>query len=134
MGDVLTDAGQRLRDAGVASAQDASVTPGGLVRTITADTDMARLQSGIVELGQDPVKLADGPIVVTDLVSGDALDYWVAANGACNPRAGATFESGADMVAVGIRFAIRRGQSLCVGSNGFPGRGGVLWTGFTPYE
>lgn len=123
-GDLLTDAGTWLLDMD-ATAQSPT-TP---ARVITADTDLARMESRILTSDGTPQQLAEGPMVVTDLGAfGGGASFWVGALG-CTTTTTVTIWV-ADRPITGARLAVPAGRALCMNSGGYT----VTWSGFRPYE
>jgi hypothetical protein len=129
-GRVMTDAGTMLLGMD-ASAQQDGATPGGDRRVVTADTDLSRLETGIVTAGRAGVQLVRGPIVITDLSSEDSISFWIAAERDGCATTQVTAGTGADQSLAGARIVVRADQVFC--ARGDAGAG-MLWSGFRPYE
>lgn len=132
-GDIRRGTGKVLRDAGTflegmdASAQDGSSPMPANAHVTTADRDLSRLESGIALLNT-PGELVAGPIIVTDIVSSNGVEFWVAAAGTCSAQA-ISAGTGGDQGVSGGRIPVRSGQVLCAVS-----QTGVHWAGFRPYD
>ncbi|MBS1153985.1 MAG: hypothetical protein H6Q89_5683 [Myxococcaceae bacterium] len=126
MGQLLIDAGVVLADAGNGNAQTAP-------RTLTADTDASRLESGALIGTTTASTLVSGPIVITMLSSSDgaiSLAWLLPEATACDaaPTGTASFRLRQSSVLTG--FFVKQGQKLCVFS---AGADTLLWAGYRPY-
>lgn len=164
MSDAMVDAGELLMDAGGmlidggrdldaagdamspsdAAAQDAggggcgTCTVDGVVRTVTADTDPTRIESG--QRSGDGI-LVTGPIVITDLAvvdrstsGGGSARIGISASGTCGgstPSDGYLQELNGDRAegsTHGLRIFVPAGAALCTVSFD-----ATSWAGFRPY-
>ena len=115
-------------------------TQSGAAKTITADTDLGQLQSGVVKSGN--AKAVDGPFVVTDLsIEGqDTAMVFVSADcGQAQPGftlVGSTIHQSSGnyfpSAVHGARIAVPQGQSLCVTI--LENSDSAFWSGFVPYQ
>lgn len=128
LGQLMIDAGELLADAGTGHAQ------AGPTRLLTADTDLTRLEQGVVSLesANPPVALVSGPLVITTLKdarldTGATVRVWIAPDAApCG-----TYTVWFELNAVAMQnFLVKQGERLCANSNG---HSAVLWSGFRPY-
>ncbi len=129
--------------------------PPGPVRTLTADTDAERIQSGITAPALNPshvacdspfglgsawcTTVAKGPFVVTDLHTGPGCQGDVFA-AATDPEARVWAVAGSPLLPLvvhGGRLLVKQGESLVLGAGGKGAsepRCAVTWTGFKPYK
>ena len=173
-GRAMVDAGQALRDSGRdardaadgmtpdadAQVDCATCTRAGAVRTITADTDLDQLVTGVEPIAgatTSEVELVQGPFVLTDasLFPGYGAGFrstrlWIAPPGECAavPYGGASVAlvvgdgvaANTDTTGVmgqpirGARIPVRAGEALCASRNTAAGGGWLRWSGFRPYE
>ena len=110
------------------------ITVGGTVKTVSADTDPGRLVRLSV-FGVDPVtfpakgtRIADGPLVITDLLSAAGrADLRIATDPDCQSM---NDDWGVDELRplVGTRIFLAQGETLCAANKSL-----VHLTGFRPY-
>jgi hypothetical protein len=143
-----------------AHAQDGSgcgtCTVSGTVRVVTADTDPSQIVGGSVLVASTPMKVADGPFVLTDArpANGFWVDLWISVGGMCGEadaereRVGRLYEiqtesrTGGTTVAIGgtrfqalhgARILIPSGSALCALSSSTSDSQRLRWSGFRAY-
>lgn len=125
IGQMMIDAGEMMADAGNGNAQTAQ-------KTVTAATDLTRLEQGITVLSiTTGAQLVAGPFVVTALTKSSgstATVFFVSDPATCDTPVAPGFEVREELK----DFFVKPGQKLCaIGSASTVAA--ALWSGYRPY-
>jgi hypothetical protein len=147
IGDALTDPVPDAHAEDASGGTCGACTVSGNVRVIGADADPARMTSQSTSVAA-PLKLVDGPFVLTDARPGfGTVRLWMSMGSTCSdtdPDVIATIISVASSTGThagtvyapihGARILIPFGRALCAGpSSSGTGSNRLFWAGFQPY-